>query len=323
MREWGALRASRSMVWPVAALLLTACARSVPSEPRCAPGTVAPEILRRHVEALSTQFGPRDFAHPENLDRVAAYVWDAFRAGGAPVREQQYRVEGRTYRNVIAGIGPMTHERIIVGAHYDTAGEQPGADDNASGVAAVIELVRLLHAAPPPLRVELAAWTLEEPPNFRTERMGSAVHAARLLRERTRVRLMIAVEMIGTFSDASGSQSYPPLLGLFYPSTANFIAVVGKWGQGDSVGEIANGMRAGSTLPVETLTAPAFLTGVDFSDHLSFWNRGYPAVMVSDTAFFRNPRYHTVEDRPETLDYARMAEVVMGLHCAVQRLARR
>jgi len=284
---------------------------------------VDPAVLRAQVEALSTRFGPRDFAHPENLDRAAAYLWDAFRAARLPVREQQYEVEGHTFRNLIAGIGPMTPERIIVGAHYDTAGEQPGADDNASGVAGVLELARLLRAAPPPLRVELAAWTLEEPPNFRTRRMGSAVHAARIARERTKIRLMIAVEMIGTFSDARGSQGYPPVLGLFYPSAGNFIAVVGQWGQGEYVGAVAEAMRAGSPLPVETLTAPAFVTGVDFSDHLSFWARGYPAVMVSDTAFFRNPRYHTADDRPETLDYVRMAEVVKGLHCAVQTLARR
>lgn len=309
----------------LAALLLAGCAgsRRVPAEAPCGSAQVDPAVLRAHVEALTTRFAPRDFAHPENLDRAASWVWDGFRAGGAPVREQQYKVDGRTYRNVIAGIGPMTPERIIVGAHYDTAGEQPGADDNASGVAAVIELVRLLHASPPPMRVELAAWTLEEPPNFRTSRMGSAVHARRLARERTRLRLMIAVEMIGAFSDAPGSQSYPPVLGLLYPSAANFIAVVGKWGQGGSVREVANGLRAGSPLPVETLTAPAFITGVDFSDHLSFWAHRYPAVMVSDTAFFRNPRYHTADDRPETLDYVRMAEVVKGLHCAVQTVARR
>ena len=275
------------------------------------------------MEALSTKFVPRDFDHPENLDRAAAYIFDAFGAARVAVREQQYTVEGRTFRNVIAGIGPMTEQQIVIGAHYDTAGDQPGADDNASGVAGVIELARLLRANPPPARVELAAWTLEEPPNFRTWHMGSAMHAARLASERRKIRLMISVEMIGTFSDAPGSQSYPPLIGIFYPSQGNFIAVVGKWGQGDSVDEVADAMRAGSPLPVATLTAPSFLSGVDFSDHLSFWAHGYAAVMVSDTAFFRNPRYHTEEDRPETLDYVRMAEVVKGLHCAVQTVARR
>ena len=308
-----------------ALMLAAACAgsRPVPAGTQCGGIAVDPGVLRAHVDALSTRFVPRDFDHPENLDRAAAYIFDAFGAAKVAVREQQYTVEGRTFRNVIAGIGPMTPERIVVGAHYDTAGDQPGADDNASGVAGVIELARLLRADPPPARVELAAWTLEEPPNFRTGHMGSAMHAARLARERTKIRLMISVEMIGVFSDQPGSQSYPPLIGVFYPSRANFIAVVGKWGQSDHAGEVADAMRAGSPLPVETLTAPAFIPGVDFSDHLSFWAQGYPAVMVGDTAFFRNPRYHTEEDRPETLDYVRMAEVVKGLHCAVQSIARR
>jgi len=309
----------------LALLIATACAgaRSIPAAGGCGSVTVDPASLRAHVEALCTRFVPRDFAHPENLDRAASYVADALRSVGVRPREQQYQVEGRTFRNVIAELGPITPERIVVGAHYDAAGEQPGADDNASGVAGVIELARLLRAAPPPMRVELAAWTLEEPPNFRTARMGSAVHAARLARMHSKVRLMISVEMIGTFSDAAGSQSYPPLFGLFYPSTGNFAAVVGKWGQGDSVVEVADAMRAGSSLPIETLTAPSFVTGVDFSDHLNFWAHRYPAVMVGDTAFLRNPRYHTEEDRPETLDYRRMAEVVRGLHCAVQTVARR
>jgi hypothetical protein len=153
--------------------------------------------------------------------------------------------------------------------------------------------------------------------------MGSAVHAAALAAAGTRVRLAVAVEMIGTFSDAENSQAYPAFLGLFYPSVGNFVAVVGKWGEGARVDEVAAGLRLGSSLPVETLTAPPWVPGVDFSDHLSFWAHGYEAVMVTDTAFLRNPRYHTPRDLPDTLDYDRMAEVIKGLHCAVQTLGRR
>jgi Zn-dependent M28 family amino/carboxypeptidase len=211
----------------------------------------------------------------------------------------------------------------VVGAHYDTAGDQPGADDNASGVAGLLDLARLLAEHPPPLRVELVAYTLEEPPAFRTERMGSAVHARALAQRGAKVRLMISVEMIGAFSDERGSQGYPPIIGLFYPSTANFIAVVAKWGQGGAVRAVASALRAASPLPVETLTAPRFVTGIDYSDHRSYWEHGYDAVMITDTSFFRNARYHTAEDTPDTLDYARMAEVVKGLHCAVQDVARR
>jgi len=252
-----------------------------------------------------------------------AFVADALRTAGAAVSEQTYDVEGRTYRNVVARFGPDTPELVVMGAHYDTAGEQPGADDNASGVAGLIELARLLAANPPPLRIELVAYTLEEPPSFRTGRMGSAVHARALAERGAKVRLMISVEMIGMFSDEKGSQGYPPVIGLFYPSTANFIAVVGKWGQGSAVRAVASALRAASPLPVEKLSAPTFVTGIDFSDHLSYWAHGYDAVIVTDTSFFRNARYHTPDDKPETLDYARMAEVVKGLHCAVQDVARR
>jgi len=293
------------------------------AEARCRGASADAARLRAHVEALSTRFLPRDFDHPENLDRAAAYIGDSLRASGAAVEDQPYTVGSRTYRNVLARIGPETPERIVVGAHYDAAGDQPGADDDASGVAGLLELARLLSAAPPPLRVDLAAYTLEEPPNFGEDTMGSAVHAGFLAARTARVRLMISVEMIGTFSDAPGSQSYPLFFGLFYPSTANFIAVVGKWGQGAAIDEVARALRLASELPVETLSAPAFVTGVDFSDHRSFWENGYTAVMVTDTAFYRNPRYHTADDRLETLDFARMAEVVKGLHCAVQSVARR
>jgi Zn-dependent M28 family amino/carboxypeptidase len=287
----------------------------------CGGVAVDQAALRAHVEALAGgQFAPRDFDHPENLDRAAGWIAEALNRTGATVREQAYQVDGRTYRNVLADFGPETPERIVVGAHYDTAGDQPGADDDASGVAGVLELARLLAERPPPCRVELAAWTLEEPPSFRSARMGSAVHAASLAAGGARVRLVISVEMIGAFSDARDSQSYPAGLGLFYPSTGNFIAVAGKWGQGAAVSEVARALRTGSRLPVETLSAPSFITGIDFSDHRSFWAHGYDAVMVTDTSFFRNERYHTTADRPETLDYVRMAEVVKGLHCAVQAI---
>jgi hypothetical protein len=291
---------------------------------RCAAVEVAPATLRAHVERLAGgDFAPRDFAHPEQLDRAAAWIGDELRRAGLAVREQTYQVQGRTYRNVLADVGPESLEQIVIGAHYDTAGDQPGADDDASGVAGLLELARLLAARPPPMRVVLAAWTLEEPPSFRTERMGSAVHAAALAAAGVHVRLAISVEMIGAFSDEKGSQHYPVLLGPFYPSTGNFVAVVGKWGQGPAVSEVARALRTGSRLPVETLSAPSFVTGIDFSDHRSFWAHGVDAVMVRDTSFFRNARYHTADDRPESLDYVRMAEVVKGLHCAAQAISAR
>lgn len=287
------------------------------------PPPVSPERLEAHVLALSERFGPRDFSHPENLDRAAVYVReDLARAGGA-VSVQTYEVNGTPYRNVVASFGPDTRERVVVGAHYDAAGPLPAADDNASGVAGLIELAHLLGAARLPLRVELVAYSLEEPPFFRTPHMGSAVHAASLRRQGVPVRAMLSLEMIGYFTDAPGSQKFPVgFLRWFYPSEGNFIAVAGKVGGGSLVRRVKRAMRRGSPLPVHALAAPRWVPGIDFSDHASYWDAGYPAVMITDSAFYRNPFYHTARDTPETLDYARMALVVRGVYAAVLDLAK-
>jgi Zn-dependent M28 family amino/carboxypeptidase len=210
----------------------------------------------------------------------------------------------------------------VVGAHYDTAGPLPGADDNASGVAGLLELARLLGTTPPRIAVELVAFSLEEPPAFATPDMGSAVHAASLAAEGARVRLMICLEMIGYFSDRPRSQHFPaPGLGLIYPDVGNFIAVVGKLGQGAAVKRVRGAMRAATPLPVESITAPRLLPGVDLSDHRNYWDHGWDAVMITDTAMFRNPHYHEPSDTPDTLDFERMAQVVTGVHAAVHACA--
>jgi len=323
------MRHAPSIALAALALALAGCARG-PRPPRpaaeaaCRAARADPAALRRHVEALAVTLAPRDVDHPANLDAAATYVADQLRAAGLAPRDQRFQALGRAQRNVLAEVGPETPERIVIGAHYDAAAGTPGADDNASGVAGLLELARLLAAAPPPLKVELAAYTLEEPPAFATDAMGSAVHARSLADADAKVRLMIAVEMIGYYSDAPGSQRFPTALKeLEYPVTGNFISVVGRSGQGGMVSEIAGSIAAASTVPVETLVASRSLPGVSLSDHRSFWELDFPAVMVTDTAFYRNERYHTAGDRPETLDYGRMAEVVEGLHCAVQSVARR
>jgi len=285
--------------------------------------TVDPSRLEAHVRKLSVELGPRDESHIENLDRVAAYIKNELSQTGASVSEQPYRVQGKSYRNVIAQFGPESEDRIIVGAHYDTAGPLPGADDNASGVAGLIELARLLGRQQPPLRVELVAFTLEEPPYFRTTGMGSSVHAESLRKENIRVRAMFTLEMIGYFNDASGSQHFPAaVLSALYPSTGNFISVVGRLSDGLLVRRTKTAMRQASPLPVYSINSPAFVPGVDFSDQVNYWHAGYSAVMITDTAFYRNRNYHTINDTAEKLDYKRMAMVVEGVYAAVAELAR-
>lgn len=285
--------------------------------------TVDPARLEAHVRKLTSELGPRDESHIDNLDRVALYIQNEFALTGATISEQPYRVEGKVYRNVVAQLGPETPERIVVGAHYDTAGPLPGADDNASGVAGLIELAYLLGKQQLPTRVELVAFTLEEPPYFRTSGMGSFVHAESLRKQNARVKAMLSLEMIGYFSNSAGSQHFPAaLLQAFYPSQGNFIAVVGRIGEGLLVRRIKGAMRAASPLPVYSINAPSFVPGVDFSDQLNYWHAGYPAVMITDTAFYRNRNYHTAEDTQEKLDYKRMATVIEGVYAAVSELSK-
>ena len=284
---------------------------------------VDPARLEHHVRKLSVELHPRDESNPENLDRVAAYIRVEFANLGARLFDQSFTVNGKTYRNVIGEFGPETDERIVVGAHYDTAGPLPGADDNASGVAGLIELAALLAKQQLPLRVELVAFTLEEPPYFGTAFMGSAVHANDLRQQNAKVRAMISLEMIGYFSEAPGSQHFPAaLLSLFYPTTGNFIAVVGTLSEGLLVRQVKAAMQGANELPVHSINAPTIVPGVGFSDQLNYWNAGYHAVMITDTAFFRNPNYHTPEDTAEKLDYKRMAMVVEGVYAAVLELGR-
>jgi hypothetical protein len=288
-----------------------------------APISVDPKRLEAHVRTLSESFVPRDESHPENLDRCAAYIRREFESANARVSEQPFTVAGQTYRNVIAHFGPQTKEMVVVGAHYDTAGPLPGADDNASGVAGLLELARLLGNGQLPIRVELVAYTLEEPPFFRSEQMGSAMHAKALRREGAAVRAMLSLEMIGYFSDDHDSQHFPSsVLSLFYPTKGNFISVVGKMGEGMLVRKIKKAMAGATSLPVYSINAPRLIPGVDFSDHLSYWREGYPAVMITDTAFYRNANYHTMGDTAERLDYRRMGQVVEGMYAAVVDMTR-
>jgi len=309
----------------------------------------APTRLETHVRILSQTFFPRNCAHPDNLDRVAAYIHHEFELAGAAVSEQPYTIPMdfparfdpgeeadlramaekciHTFRNVIASFGPDTRERIVVGAHYDAYQELPGADDNASGVAGLIELAHLLGKTSLPMRVELVAYTLEEPPFFRSRPgaayAGSAVHARSLKKQGIPLRAMIALEMIGYFKDEDGSQRYPlSALKLFYPSQGNFAVVVGSLDQPRIVRRVKRAMRGASVLPVYSLNGPKSIDGIDWSDHMHYWEQGYNAVMVSDTAIYRNHNYHTAGDTPDKLDYSRMALVVQAVYGAVLELAR-
>ena len=295
----------------------------LPIQKQQAPISVNPEKLKTHVEKISNEFSPRSALFVQNLDKTAAYVKQEFAIAGGNVSEQAFEANGKTYRNIIARFNAESEDRIVVGAHYDAAGSLPAADDNASGVAGLIELAYLLGRTKLTKHVELVAYTLEEPPFFGSNQMGSFIHAKSLKDENAAVRLMMSLEMIGYFSDEPNSQSFPvSAMSLFYPSRGNFIAVVGSFGNFSIVRRVKSAMKAQSEVPVRSINAPASIPGIDFSDHRNYWKFGYDAVMITDSAFYRNPNYHTAADTPEKLDYNRMSKVVEAVYYAVLSFAK-
>lgn len=277
--------------------------------------TVSPKRLRNIVKHLSENMRPRDFRHPNNLDRVAEYLANELRSTGAEMSSQFFTNSQGRFQNVIASYGkPGSDEVLVVGAHYDTERDLPGADDNASGIAGLLELGRLLGNSQLEQQILLVAFTLEEPPFFGTDNMGSAVFADSLKQQDIAVELMISLEMIGYYSDEPGSQAYPlPLMKLIYPDTGNFIAVIDKNFSSEGQ-ELRESIRKYTDLPAISINAPEFVEGIDFSDHRNFWYWNYPAVMVTDTAFLRNLTYHTRHDTADRLDYYRMSQVVLGVY---------
>lgn len=271
--------------------------------------------LRQHVIALSEEFHPRDYGHVENLDRAANYIAEHFTEAGGEVQFQEYSVAGENYRNVQCMFGEGKGNRLIIGAHYDSFDVTPGADDNASGVAGLLELAYLFGTAELDREIELVAYTLEEPPFFATSDMGSHVHAQSVATNSTDIHGVIVLEMIGCFSDKWGSQGHPLLLlKLVYPNRGNFITVVGNMGQRAFTKQVKVTMKGTTDLPVYSLNAPRRVPGVDFSDHRSYWPHDIQSVMITDTSFYRNKAYHATNDTVDHLDFDRMADVVIGVY---------
>ncbi len=281
---------------------------------------VSIDRLYADVNKLTSVSPARNHANLGSLNQIAGYIFDQFNMLRCQVAYQPFQADGKEYKNVIASFGEALPERIIVGAHYDVAGDQPGADDNASAVAGLLETARLLHETQPKLRhrIDLVAYCLEEPPYFATDYMGSAVHAKSLYEQKVPVKAMICYEMIGYFSEMPNSQSFPdPALRNLYPDTGNFIIVVGKQGQEELIQNVKKLMAANSDIDVQSINLPASLPLAGLSDHRNYWKYGYPAVMINDTSFLRNPNYHLPSDTIDTLNFKKMAEVVKGVYAAI------
>ncbi len=279
--------------------------------------------LRGHVRRLAADIGERHVLRPAALKAAADYIRGEWRAQGYSVARQAYMAQGVESENleVVRQGKTRPEEILVVGAHYDTVPGAPGADDNASAVAVLLELSRLFASVETARTVRLVAFVNEEPPFFFWGEMGSGVYARAARSRKDDIRLMVSLEMLGCYSDATGSQRYPPFLSFFYPDRGNFLALVSNFKSRGALRQLAAAFRARSDFPLETLASFEFVPGLSLSDHLSFWREGYPAVMATDTAFYRYSHYHAAGDTPEKLDYPRMAQVALGLYAALAALA--
>jgi len=279
--------------------------------------------LEANVQHLAGEIGERNIAHYRQLDAAAEFIERSFSSASLQPRRQTYELQGRACHNLEVEIRGVRPQVILVGAHYDSVSGSPGANDNASGVAALLALARRFAAKPAGQTLRFVAFVNEEPPYFQTEQMGSLVYARRCKARGEEISAMISLETIGYFSDAPRSQVYPsPGLGLFYPTIGNFIGFVGNVPSRALVRRAVGLFREQEKIPAEGAALPSFVSGVGWSDQWSFWQCGYPAIMVTDTAPFRYPYYHMSSDTPAKLDYDRFALVVSGMEKVISELAK-
>jgi len=285
-----------------------------------------PELLanlKAHVVAVASE--EHNAGHPEALERSARYIEATLSGSGYAVSRQEFETGDVKVRNLEvrrAGPGAGKARLIVIGAHYDSAQGAVGADDNGSGVAALLALARLLKSVRPAagLEMRLIFYVNEELPWFGTEKMGSLVHASDLAREGREVVAMLSLETIGWYSDARGSQRYPFPFNLLYPSTGDFIGFVANPRSRNLLHRVIGSFRRHAAFPSEGAVGLESIAGVGWSDQWAYWKFGWPAVMVTDTAPFRYPHYHTLRDTPDKLDYDRLARVVLGLEGVVRDL---
>jgi Zn-dependent M28 family amino/carboxypeptidase len=278
--------------------------------------------LRAHVEMLAVTIGERNLWRYASLRQAADYIRTTLDSCGLSSEQQTFEVSRLPVDNISAErAGASSSEIVIVGAHYDTVTNCPGANDNATGVAAMLELARRFAESPQQRTIRFVAFVNEEPPFFQTPQMGSVVYAQAARARGDRIIGMLSLETMGYYSDEPGSQHYPPPLDTLHPNTGNFIGLVSNLESEPFLQQAHAAFRSGVTFPIEVAAAPATLPGIGWSDHSSFWEAGYPALMVTDTAPFRYPWYHHPDDSIDKIDFDRMAEVVNGLEHVVRALA--
>lgn len=280
------------------------------------------DTIRQDVEWLAGEIGERNVQRYANLCAAADFIQLSFEQAGYEVKRQSYEVAGRTCYNIEVEISGdrEANEIVIIGSHYDSVVGCPGANDNASGVAALLALARAFYGKDISRSLRLVAFVNEEPPYFRTAKMGSMVYAKRCHKRREDIFAMLSLETIGYYSEQPGSQHYPFPVGFFYPSTGNFVAFVSNLPSRWLVRKVVASFRRQVQFPSEGGAWPGIIPGIGWSDQWAFWRMGYPALMVTDTAPFRYPYYHTEQDTPDRIVYEHLSRVVVGLKLVVADL---
>ncbi len=278
--------------------------------------------LRDHVQKLGGEIGERNLARYAQLVNAAQYIENGLARSGGKMRRDSYEIQGKRCDNIESELAGSSPDIVLIGAHYDSVFGSPGANDNGSGVAALLALARRFAGTHHARTLRFVAFVNEEPHYFQTSQMGSFVYAARCRERGDPIEAMISLETIGYYSDEAGSQKYPaPGLGFVYPRTGNFIGFVGNVGSRSLLRDAIGEFRRHAQIPSEGGALPAMIPGVGWSDQWSFWQHGYPGIMVTDTAPFRYPYYHSAGDTPEKLDYDSMTRVVLGMEAVIQHLA--
>ncbi|MEW6417897.1 MAG: M28 family peptidase [Nitrospirota bacterium] len=296
---------------------------SGPFQPLSSNEKFLKDELQNHVLMLSNNIGERNIWHYDQLVTSANYIESVFKDLGYNVTKQEYRINNVTIWNLAAEIVGTSKpkEIILIGAHYDSVNGSPGANDNASGVAALLEIARLLKDSAYSRTIRFVAFVNEEPPFFQTNDMGSRVYSSQVKQKKEKIIAMLSLETIGYYSDQIGSQQYPFPFSLFYPKTGNFLAFVGNISSRLLVHRAIDIFRRNISFPSEGISAPGWITGIDWSDHWSFWQEGYQAIMITDTALFRYKYYHSAQDTYEKLNYTHIARAVMGIAQVVRDLS--
>ncbi len=284
---------------------------------------VSRAALERHVATLAGEIGERNVWRPRALEHAAEYLRATWEDLGLGVRAQSYTVNGREWSNLEVTLpgAACAREIVLLGAHYDSVLGCPGANDNGTGVAALLELSRVLAPLARSRTLRFVAFVNEEPPFFYTRNMGSYVYARAARARGDDIRAMFSLETIGYYRNEPKTQRYPPFFDFFYPDRGDFIAFISNWRSRALLREAVAAFRQASDFPLQYAAVPPFVPGAGWSDHLNFWRQGYPAVMVTDTALYRYPYYHSAEDTPEKVDYEPFARVCAGLAGMVATLA--